>query len=217
MPITRCPALVLVLGLAACAPSLTRESEPYEAPRVSRPFALAVSFGPSISPLLRQRLAEALARDPDVASVNTSGLTWTGERVVRIDITGRSASLGTNFLVSFPGFLGFAPLWHRFQWIYRVRTWVELERPGERPLTLHHDEKFVVADTTPGQGLGSELGFFGYGLPGVGAGIITATAPAIQSRFEERLGPDAGEPWAQDTVALIHQALVADEARTSLR
>jgi hypothetical protein len=129
---------------------------------------------------------------------------------VRIGITGRSASLGTNFLVSFPGFLGFAPLWHRFQWIYRVRTWVELQRAGEPPLIVNDDEKFVVADTTTGQALGSELGFFGYGLPGIGAGIITATAPAIQQRFQESLGREVGREWAADTVATIHRALLAE-------
>ena len=214
MRLKYCPALVLVLGVAACAPTLTRESDPYVPQRLARPSPIAVSFGPEVSPLLRQRLAEALVRDPDTASVNTTGVSWIGERVVRIGITGRSASLGTNFLVSFPGFFGFAPLWHRFQWIYRVRTWVELQRPSEPPLIVFQDEKFVVADTTIGQGLGAELGFFGYGLPGVGAGIITATAPAIQTRFEECHGAEAGAEWAQDTVALIHRALIADEARS---
>ena len=86
------------------------------------PVALALSYGPEIRPALRTRLEGALACDPAVASIDTTGVPHGDERAVRLDLTSRSASLGTNFLVSFPGFLGFAPLWHRFQWIYRVRT-----------------------------------------------------------------------------------------------
>jgi len=206
-----CSALALALGLCACAPTLTRESPPYPVRPLPRSTALAISYGPEVTPLLRQRLEERLVRDPDVASVNTTGVPRPDERVVRVGFTGRSASLGTNFLVSFPGFLGLAPIWHRFQWVYRVRTWLELQRAGEPPLILAQDEKFIVADTTPGQGLGSELGFIGYGMPGIGAGIITATSPAIQTRFEESLGREVGEDWAHDTLALIHAALRRDE------
>ncbi len=206
------PALTLLVAVAVSgcsSPKLTRESPLHPVKPLARPVALAVSYGPEISPLMRTRLEEALARDPDIASVNTTGASRSGERSVRLGTTARSASLGTNFLVSFPGFLGFAPLWHRFQWIYRVRTWAELAREGEPPLILSDEEKFIVADTTMGQALGSELGFFGYGLPGVGAGFITATAPAIQTRFDESLGREAGRDWARDAVALIHAALIA--------
>src|SRR5262249_11774739 len=106
--------------------------------------------------------------------------------------------------------LGFAPLWHRFQWIYRPRTWLELQRAGEPPLVLAQDEKFVVADTTSSQGLGSELAFLG--LPGVGAGIVIVISPAFPTRFEASLGREAGWDWAHDAVALIHQALRMDDA-----
>jgi hypothetical protein len=213
MRLARCPVLALLaLGLAACAPRFTRESPLYNIEPLGGPVRLAVSCGPEVSPLLRTSLEQALVGDPDTASVNTSGVPREGERVVRIGTTARSAGLGVNFLISFPGFLAFAPLWYRFQWVYRVRTWVELERTGEPPLVFSQDEKFVVSDTTPGQGLGSELGFVGYGLPGIGAGIITATSPAFQTRFDESLGKEAGADWAHDALALIHRALRADEA-----
>jgi hypothetical protein len=201
----------LAFALAACEPSFTRESELLEAKPLLRPAALAVSYGPEISPLLRTRLEEALLHELDVASVNTTGVPVWPDRVIRIDTTARSASLGTNFLVSFPGFLGFAPCWHRFRWIYRVKTWVELSRPGEPPLVRNHAIKFEVADTTGGQGLGSQLGFLGYGVPGIGAGIITSTQAAIQTRFDESLGREAGEDWARETLALIRTVL-AEEA-----
>src|SRR5262245_7642323 len=103
-----CPLIVLLtLGLSACAPRLTRESLAYPIEPLARPVRLAVSYGPEVSPLLRTRLEEALGRDSDTASVNTTGLPRPGERVIRVGFTDRSASLGTNFFVAFPGFLAF--------------------------------------------------------------------------------------------------------------
>jgi len=211
MRVAPCPLFVLlVLGLSACTPRLRRESLSYPIEPLSRPVAIAISYGPEVPPLLRT-LEKSLGPDSDTASVNTTGLPRPGERVIRIGITDRAAPLATNFFVAFPGFIGLAPVWYRYQWIYRVRTWIELQRAGEPPLVISQDMKFVVADSTLIQIFGTELGLVFYGLP-IGAGIVTATSPPNKTRFTESLGPEAGWDWAHDAVALIHQTLRTDEA-----
>ena len=197
--------LVLVMAASGCSATFKRETPARSSPAVTAPEKLCVSYGPEVPEVFKPAVEKALRVD-ELLTVAESGTAPPGHVDVRIDVNRWVRSHGTNFLVSWPGFIIFMPCWYRFDWDYDTEITVELRRGHEMPIIVTGKDKFACSHTTVLDGVQSELGFATYSIQAFIIGLQTTLGTPNPMLFDQDFIDSQGEFVCQNVYALVHQA-----------
>lgn len=226
------PALVIALGfvLTGCihTADFVRDKPERREPIPTFPSAVKIALvnGVETDQRLRAHVGRGLELAPEIAVVDTDD--W--DYRVELHVIRRAMTRGTNFLVCFPGFLVLAPLWHDFDWPYRVNTVAVVERKdGSRVATLSRSDLYIAHGLPDygGEGFipvaigGSALSAVGAAVPavaiavvviyGIVFGIDTAVNPPTKWLDEEFVGREARR-WGSHVSAEILRVIAKDVA-----